>query len=166
MEKSPGITKPRYSEHIYSVSSLALRGSMYVSGKLHTYPSPNLAFCPKRQVSANVTFGPRYIDPSSLYHSSTLPVGAARNLSTRQYLFSHKVKALHVKPSKSLKKFNMEEYTNNRKGQYRSRGKTIVGKFCPFALFLPLTCHVTNQMRTKDRLLRNLLSGLRNITLK
>ena len=60
----------------------------------------------------------------------------------------------------------MEEYTNNRKGQYRSRGKTIVGKFCPFALVLLLTCHVTNQMRTKGRLLQNLLPGLRNITLK
>ena len=25
-------------------------GSMYVSGKLPTYPSPNLTFCPKREV--------------------------------------------------------------------------------------------------------------------
>ena len=32
-------------------------GSMYVSGKLPTYPSPNLTFCPKREVSVNVRFG-------------------------------------------------------------------------------------------------------------
>ena len=33
--------------------------SMYVSGKLPTYPSPNQTFCPKREVSVNVRFGER-----------------------------------------------------------------------------------------------------------
>ena len=32
-------------------------GSMYVSGKLPTFPSPNLTFCPEQEVSANVRFG-------------------------------------------------------------------------------------------------------------
>ena len=32
-------------------------GSIHVSGKLATYPSPNLTFCPKREVSVNFRFG-------------------------------------------------------------------------------------------------------------
>ena len=46
-------------------------GSMYVSEKLPTYPSPNRTFCPNREVSFNVMFGQgqvgsfpeTYIDP-------------------------------------------------------------------------------------------------------
>ena len=34
-------------------------GSMYVSGKLPTYLSPNLTFCLKREVSVNVRFWER-----------------------------------------------------------------------------------------------------------
>ena len=36
-------------------------GSMYVSGKLPTYPSPNLTFCPKREVNVNVSFGDGWV---------------------------------------------------------------------------------------------------------
>ena len=44
---------------------------MYVSGKLPTYPSPNVTLCPKREVSVNVRIGEgwegsfpeTYIDP-------------------------------------------------------------------------------------------------------
>ena len=32
-------------------------GSMYVSGKLPSYTSRNLTFCPKQEVSVNVRFG-------------------------------------------------------------------------------------------------------------
>ena len=32
-------------------------GSMVVSGKLSTYLSPNLTFCPKKEVSVNVRLG-------------------------------------------------------------------------------------------------------------
>ena len=35
----------------------AIFGSKYVSGKLPTYPSPNLTFWPKQKVSVNVRFG-------------------------------------------------------------------------------------------------------------
>ena len=50
-------------------------GSMYVSGKLPTYPSPNLTFCLKREVSVNVrflegsvcSFPETYIDPIYLF---------------------------------------------------------------------------------------------------
>ena len=35
---------------------LEITGSMYVSEELPTYPSPNLTFCPKREVSVNVRF--------------------------------------------------------------------------------------------------------------
>lgn len=32
-------------------------GSMYDSEKLPSYPTPNLTFCPKREVSVNVRLG-------------------------------------------------------------------------------------------------------------
>ena len=35
---------------------LTSSGSMYVSEKLSTYPSPNLTFCPKRGASVNAKF--------------------------------------------------------------------------------------------------------------
>ena len=37
-------------------------GSMVVSRKLPTYPSPNLTFCPKKEVSVNVRLGERQVD--------------------------------------------------------------------------------------------------------
>ena len=53
---------------------------MYVSGKLPTYPCPNLTFCPKRELSVNVRFGEgqvgsfpeTYIDPQELCFSVTV----------------------------------------------------------------------------------------------
>ena len=42
---------------IYKICVHAKNGSMYVSGKLLTYPSPNLTFCPKLEVRVNVRSG-------------------------------------------------------------------------------------------------------------
>ena len=58
---------------VLGLLSLDAIGSMYVSGKLPTYPSPNVIFCPKQEVSVNVRFGEgwvgsfpeTYIDPHS-----------------------------------------------------------------------------------------------------
>ena len=36
---------------------IKILGSMYVSGKLPTYPSPNLTFCPTHEVSVNARLG-------------------------------------------------------------------------------------------------------------
>ena len=37
------------------------RGSLYVSAKLPTYPSPRPTFCPKGDVSVNVGLGEGYV---------------------------------------------------------------------------------------------------------
>ena len=39
-------------------------GSIVVSGKLPTFPSPNLIFCPKKEVSVNVRLGEGYVGSS------------------------------------------------------------------------------------------------------
>ena len=42
---------------LFTVRNQMIFGSMSVSGKLPTHPSPRLAFWPKREVSINVRFG-------------------------------------------------------------------------------------------------------------
>ena len=47
-------------ETVFRVNSLLQRtnlGSLYVSGKLLTHPSPKQTFCPKWEVSVNVGLG-------------------------------------------------------------------------------------------------------------
>ena len=46
-----------FKSMVFTTLSNRVFGSMYVSGKLPTYPSPNLTFCPKRELSVNVRFG-------------------------------------------------------------------------------------------------------------
>ena len=40
-----------------STPSVSYIGSLYISGKLPTYPSPKPTFCPKRKVGVDVDVG-------------------------------------------------------------------------------------------------------------
>ena len=53
--KSGIIVMPHFHEK-KSCDWIGKSGSMYVSGRLPTYPSPNLKFYPKQEVSVNVRF--------------------------------------------------------------------------------------------------------------
>ena len=51
---------------------LLLNGSLYVSGKLPTYPSPKPTFCPKWEVSVNVGLGEGWVGSTPICRSSSV----------------------------------------------------------------------------------------------
>ena len=49
--------KVHFSSVVKKTIQQSLIGLIWVSGKLPTYPSPKPSFCPKREVSVNVSLG-------------------------------------------------------------------------------------------------------------
>ena len=93
----PGTTA-QYEDMIIDIGSeqcrcpskrIKILGSMYVSGKLTTYPSPRPTFCPKWEEKVNVWLGEgkvvifpeKYIDPDS--------VCATRNVLSTFFILQH-----------------------------------------------------------------------------